>query len=102
MGPTNGVVFLREAEGDYGVGAYVNYEAGSKHPAHARTAGSAVCPQMQEDPGLLKFDDASDFAQCEGVDAELFNDAEVVACSCPRSDDCLAVLVLFVEHHAVR
>ena len=39
VGPTNGVVFLREAEGDYGVGAYVNYEwQDRKHPAHARTA----------------------------------------------------------------
>ena len=96
VGPTNGVVFLREAEGDYGVGAYVNYEWQDRNILPTlELLGSAVCPQMQEDPGLLKFDDASDFAQCEGVDAELFNDAEVVACSCPRSDDCLAVLVLF-------
>ena len=80
VGPTNGVVFLREAEGDYGVGAYVNYEWQDRNILPTlELLGSAVCPQMQEDPGLLKFDDASDFAQCEGVDAELFNDAEVVA-----------------------
>ena len=70
VGPTNGVVFLREAEGDYGVGAYVNYEWQDRNILPTlELLGSAVCPQMQEDPGLLKFDDASDFAQCEGADA---------------------------------
>ena len=96
VGPTNGVVYLREAEGDYGVGAYVNYEWQDRNILPTlEQLGTAVCPQMLNDPGLLKFDDASDFAQCEGVDTALFADAEVVACSCPRADDCLAVLVLF-------
>jgi DNA-binding response OmpR family regulator len=96
VGPTNGVVYLREAEGDYGVGAYVNYEWQDRNILPTlEQLGTAVCPQMLNDPGLLKFDDASDFAQCEGVDTALFADAEVVACSCPREDDCLAVLVLF-------
>ena len=96
VGPTNGVVYLRESEGDYGVGAYVNYEWQDRNILPTlEQLGKAVCPQMQNDPGLLRFDDASDFARCEGVDTELFSSTEVVACSCPREDDCLAVLVLF-------
>jgi hypothetical protein len=96
VGPTNGVVYLRESEGDYGVGAYVNYEWQDRNILPTlEQLGKAVCPQMQNDPGLLRFDDASDFSKCEGVDTELFSSTEVVACSCPREDDCLAVLVLF-------
>lgn len=96
IGPTNGVIYLREGEGQYGIGAYVNYEWQDRNIVPTlEELGRTVCPQMMQDPGLLKFDDASEFAQCESVDSVLFESSEVVACSCPRDGDCLAVMVLF-------
>ncbi len=96
IGPTNGVIYLREAEGEYGIGAYVNYEWQDRNIVPTlEELGRTVCPQMLNDPGLLKFDDASEFAQCGGVDSALFESSEIVACSCPREEDCLAVMVLF-------
>ncbi|MCH2148310.1 MAG: response regulator [Phycisphaerales bacterium] len=96
IGPTNGVIYLREAEGEYGIGAYVNYEWQDRNIVPTlEELGRTVCPQMLRDPGLLKFDDASEFAQCDSVDSSLFESSEIVACSCPRDEDCLAVMVLF-------
>jgi DNA-binding response OmpR family regulator len=96
VGPTNGVIYLREAEGDYGIGAYVNYEWQDRNIVPTlEELGRTICPQMLSDPGLLKFDDASDFAQCGSVDSALFESSEIVACACPREEDCLAVMVLF-------
>ncbi|MBM44154.1 MAG: hypothetical protein CMJ36_03955 [Phycisphaerae bacterium] len=96
IGPTNGVVYLREAEGDYGIGAYVNYEWQDRNILQSlEELGAAVCPQMTKSAGLLKFDDAAEFARCDGVEAELFESSEVVACTCMFGNEPLAILVFF-------
>ena len=96
VGPTNGVVYLREAEGDYGIGAYVNYEWQDRNILQSlEELGAAVCPQMTGSTGLLKFDDAAEFARCDGVEGELFESSEVVACTCMFGNEPLAILVFF-------
>ena len=96
IGPTNGVVYLRESEGDYGIGAYVNYEWQDRNILQSlEELGAAVCHQMTGNVGLLKFDDAGEFSSCDGVEAELFESSEVVACTCMFGSEPLAVLVFF-------
>jgi DNA-binding response OmpR family regulator len=96
VGPTNGVVYLREAEGSYGIGAFVNYEWQDRNILPSlECLGGTLCSPMQGESGLMKFEDTSDFARCEGVDEAIFTDSEVVAFSCNWQGTCLAVITLF-------
>lgn len=96
VGPTNGVVHLREAEGEYGIGAFVNYEWQDRNimPSLERL-GDLLCGPMQHEDALMKFEDADSFARQEGVDAELFEDSEIVSFTCNRDGHCLAIVTLF-------
>jgi hypothetical protein len=95
-GPTNGVVYLREAEAEFGIGAFVNYEWQDRNIMPSLEAlGHLVCEPMEREPGLMKFEDAESFARSKGVDPDLFDKGEIVAFSCHRNTDCLAVVVLF-------
>ena len=96
LGPTNAVVFLQEAPGQYGVGAYVNYQWPNRDIMPTlRLLGSTLCPSMSTERELVRFDDASEFAAASGEDAKLLNGSQVVAFSCFRGDECLAVFTLF-------
>jgi len=96
IGPTNGVVHLREAEGEYGIGAFVNYEWQDRNIMPSlEKLGDLLCGPMQSEDGLMKFEDAESFAHHDGVDASLFEDAEIVSFTCNRNDTCLAIVTLF-------
>lgn len=96
VGPTNGVVHLREAEGEYGIGAFVNYEWQDRNimPSLERL-GDLLCGPMQHEDALMKFEDAESFARQDGVDAELFEESEIVSFTCNRGGHCLAIVTLF-------
>ena len=96
VGPTNGVVHLRETEGEYGIGAFVNYEWQDRNimPSLERL-GDMLCGPMQQEDALMKFEDADSFAKQDGVDSSLFEDSEVVSFTCNSGDHCLAIVTLF-------
>ncbi len=96
VGPTNGVVHLREAEGEYGIGAFVNYEWQDRNIMPSlEKLGELLCGPMQSEDSLMKFEDAESFARQEGVDAALFEDSEIVSFTCNRNGTCLAIVTLF-------
>ncbi len=99
VGPTNGVVHLREAEGEYGIGAFVNYEWQDRNIMPSlEQLGDMLCVPMQHEDALMKFEDAESFARQDGVDAALFEDSEIVSFTCNRDGNCLAIVTLFRNH----
>jgi DNA-binding response OmpR family regulator len=95
-GPTNAAVFLPDSSGSYNLGAYVNYDCPRQtigvmldHLCHA------ICPQMADEPDMVSFDDADEFAEWIGADAGFLAGSQVLAFSCRHKKDCLAVIVLF-------
>jgi DNA-binding response OmpR family regulator len=96
VGPTNAAVFLPDAEQQFGLGAYVNYNC----PRDAINVlldhlGRAICPQMAAETEIVKFDDAKEFASWIGLEASLLANSQVIAYSCRHEGKCLAVVVLF-------
>ncbi len=96
VGPVNACVYLQQAPGTWGVGAYVNYQWQDRDimPVLNRL-GDVLGPGMADERGLVRFDDASEFAESEGGEMSLLSDAEIAAFACHRGDECLAVFTLF-------
>lgn len=95
-GPTNAAMFLPDADHRYSLGAYVNYDCPRESVDHLLShLCEAICPQMSEEPEIVAFDDAGEFAEWIGADGDSLADSQVIALSCIHEDDCLAVLVLF-------
>lgn len=95
-GPTNAAVFLPDGTGYYNLGAYVNYDC----PRESISVlldhlCSAICPQMEGERDLVRFDDADQFADWIGMDPGIIDDSQVIAFTCHREGECLAVCVLF-------
>ena len=89
-------MFLPDADKNYGLGAYVNYDC----PRESISVlldhlGHHICPQMAQEDDLVAFDDAREFADWIDADAELFANSQIVAFSCRHRGECLAVVVLF-------
>jgi DNA-binding response OmpR family regulator len=107
-GPTNAAVFLPDGsslsgEGgnkkkhvSYGLGAYVNYDCPRETvSAMLDHLCGAICPQMVSETEIVSFDDAGEFSEWIGVDAEFLADSHIIAFSCLHKGDCMAVIVLF-------
>ena len=99
IGPTNAVVYLQEAPGQYGVGAYVNYQWPDRDLMPTlHVLGDTLCASMATERSLVRFDDSAAFAASKGDDAAMLEGSQVVAFSCHRGDgqeDCLAIFALF-------
>ena len=95
-GPTNAAVFLPDSDRHYSLGAYVNYDCPRESVDNLlEHLCDAICPQMSEEPEIVAFDDAREFAQWIGVEGDSLAESQVIALSCLHEEDCLAVLVLF-------
>ncbi|UCD74195.1 MAG: response regulator [Phycisphaerales bacterium] len=95
-GPTNAAVFLPDSAGQYGLGAYVNYDC----PRDSMSLlldylCQAICPQMASESQIVAFDDAEEFAKWVGLEGGFLADSQVIAFSCPHEDETMAVVVLF-------
>ena len=96
IGPVNAAVYLQESPGKWGIGAYVNYQWQDRDIMPVLTRlGDLLGPGMVDEHGLVRFDDASEFAESEGGDMEVLADCEIAAFACHRNDECLAVFTLF-------
>lgn len=95
-GPTNAAVFLPGSDGDWSLGAYVNYDCPRSiaQPMLDRLA-SDVCPELSRVDELMRFEDSSDFVESLGLGTTTLAASQIVAWPCFAKDDCLAVFVLF-------
>lgn len=99
-GPTNAAVFLPDGTGYYNLGAYVNYDCPRESIAMLLDhLCSAICPQMEDEREIVFFDDAADFARWIGMEPGILDQTQVIAFTCHRDDECLAVCVLFRSHN---
>ena len=95
-GATNAAVFLADHDKNFGLGAYVNYDCPRDTIAVLLdNLCQAICPQIMDEPDIVAYDDADEFAKSMGIDAEFLGDSQVVAWSCRHRDECLAVVILF-------
>ena len=75
---TNAAVFLAGGDGQYGLGAYVNYEHARRtvEPMLQRL-GDEACPRIADETEILKFEDVADFvADCD-LDASVESEMEM-------------------------
>jgi DNA-binding response OmpR family regulator len=95
-GPTNAAVFLPGSDGEWSLGAYVNYDCPRQvaQPMLDRLA-SDVCPELSTVDELMRFEDSSDFVESLGLGTTTLATSQIVAWPCFAKDDCLAVFVLF-------
>jgi len=95
-GPTNAAVFLPDADQQYSLGAYVNYDCPRESiDTLLDHLGDAICPQMSQESSLVAFDDAREFADWIGMSDGLLAESQIVAFSCHHDGECVAVVVLF-------
>jgi DNA-binding response OmpR family regulator len=95
-GPTNAAVFLPDHDKNFSLGAYVNYDCPRESVSILLDhLCDLVCPQMMDESDLIAFEDAAEFCQWIGGDAELLNASQIIAYSCMHEGECLAVCVLF-------
>lgn len=98
IGPVNAAVYLQESPGSWGVGAYVNYQWQDRDiMPMLRRLGEVIGPGMADEHGLVRFDDAGEFAASEGGEMSLLEGSEIAAFACHRDNECLAVFTLFRE-----
>ncbi|MCZ6835572.1 MAG: response regulator [Planctomycetota bacterium] len=95
-GPTNAAVFLPDSDGQYGLGAYVNYDC----PRESISVlldhlCRHICPQMAGEDDIVVFDDADEFSKWIDADVEFLEDSQIISYSCRKDEECLAVIVLF-------
>ena len=96
IGPTNAVVFLREGDDEYGVGAYVNYQWQDEDlMPMLNSLGGILCGPMSTERDLIRFNDTAEFASAAGGDMKKLAGSEVAAFSCHNGDECMAVFALF-------
>ncbi len=95
-GPTNAAVFLPGSDGEWSLGAYVNYDCQRQvaQPMLDRLAAD-LCPELCKTDELMRFEDSGEFVESIGLGATNLMDCEVVAWPCLFKEDCLAVFVLF-------
>jgi FixJ family two-component response regulator len=96
IGPTNAVVYLKEGNQKYGVGAYVNYQwQDTDLMPMLQELGDLMCPAMSTEHELIRFDDTEELAGSAGGPLSKLSGSQLTAFSCHRDDECMAVFSLF-------
>lgn len=95
-GPTNAAVFLPATTCDFSLGAYVNYDCpGEAADTLLEGLAGVVAPKIERETGLRVFNTAKEIESAFGEGAHWLSESHVVAFSCRRDGECLAVVVLF-------
>jgi DNA-binding NarL/FixJ family response regulator len=95
-GPTNAAVFLPAANGDYSLGAYVNYDR-PKDSAELLMdqLAAGVAPRVDGEEGVLVMNSAPELSDHLGDAAEWLEEMSVVTATCRHEGECLAVIAMF-------
>jgi DNA-binding response OmpR family regulator len=95
-GPTNAAVFLPDEQEGFDLGAYVNYDCPRDSVQFLLDhLCQAVCPQMVDESDIVLFDDAAEFSEWIGIEADFLAETQIMAFSCEHRGECLAIFVLF-------
>jgi hypothetical protein len=96
VGPMNAAVFLPGSTGDYSLGAYVNYDC-AKDAAESMLdhLADVAAPAFEdrEEPVVLR--NFSEISSALGRETDWLGDSTMVALSCRREGECLAVMIFF-------
>ena len=96
VGAMNAVVYLREGDVDWGIGAYINYDRQPEQfQSLVNTVGSTVCHTLATEEDIKHFTNGEAFANTMELDPFDFAGNEVVSYGCFSGDRCMAVVVLF-------
>ncbi|MEE2907635.1 MAG: response regulator [Planctomycetota bacterium] len=96
LGPTNAVVYLPEAPGRFGIGAYVNYDMTDQDPLPLyRALGETICQSLQNESGLIRYEDGEAWARANQLDADVLSDSQVIAFACRCRGETLAIMTFF-------
>lgn len=96
LGPTNAVVYLPEAPGRFGIGAYVNYDMTDQDPLPLyRALGETICELLQDESGLVRYEDGEAWARANQLDADILCDSQVIAFACRCRGETLAIMTFF-------
>lgn len=99
LGPTNAVVYLPETPGRFGIGAYVNYDMTDRDPMPIYQAlGEAVCSRMQNESGLVRYEDGEAWARAKSLDTDALADMDLIAFGCRHRNETLAVITFFRDN----
>jgi DNA-binding response OmpR family regulator len=95
-GPTNAAIFLPDAQGEFSLGAYVNYDCDrdSANLLLDHVCGS-ICPHLTKEPAIVRFEDGDELATFLGEQASIIRGRDVIACRCAHGSRTLAILLLF-------
>mgnify|MGYP002633006293 FL=1 len=96
IGPTNAVVYLKEGNQKFGVGAYVNYQwQDTDLMPVLQELGDLMCPSMSTEHELVQFNDTEELAREVGGHLSKLSGSQLAAFSCHQDDECMAVFALF-------
>lgn len=96
LGPTNAAIFLPASGGEFSLGAYVNHDVPKDHAeVMLDHLADSLAPAFQDREGVQALSGPAEMVAWLGDDAHWMEDRAVLAYSCRREDECLAVLALF-------
>lgn len=96
LGPTNAAIFLPSSGGEFSLGAYVNHDVPRDHAeVMLDHLADSLAPAFQDHDGIHALCGPAEMHAWLGEDAHWMEDRTVLAHSCRREDECLAVVALF-------
>jgi DNA-binding response OmpR family regulator len=98
-GPTNAAIFLPATADEYTLGGYVNYDCTAESADMLlEHLADVVAPRLAQREGPLLITDNATLTSWIGDDAAYLADSHVLAFSCRRGTEPLAVIALFRDH----
>lgn len=96
IGSANVAIFLTEHAGDFGLGAYVNYDCprDTVEDLLEEVAGS-LAPRLAQRDGVVLLARTEDVREVVGGRCAWLDDSAVCACACRPDGECLGVVVFF-------
>lgn len=95
-GPTNAAVFLPGDQGDFSLGAYVNYDCPrDSADVLLDSLANVLAPRFADDDRIRSFDGEAELSKRIGEDAHWLADSRVLVLPCRHEDECMAVMVFF-------
>lgn len=98
VGPTNAAVFLPEGEGEWSLGAYVNYDRDRESVEMLFDhLGNVVAPRVAEEAGVVRVNDRPDLLDADAEGLSFLGGCDTLAFACDHAGETMAVIVLFRE-----
>lgn len=94
LGPVNAAVFLPDSEGNYALGAYLNYDTAAESVL-VETIGTTLVKHASSASGTQTIQDDAQLTELFGNESRLLLGRTWMTCPAYYKNECLGVLVLF-------